>query len=79
MNVGGHRHRRLNWWHGREEVIYREFGQGLELSDDLLGKVGHLIKDQEEEAAIDSFSHVESSTSDEEFVSFFARESGGRD
>ena len=55
MNVGGHRHRRLNWWHGREEVIYREFGQGLELSDDLLGKVGHLIKDQEEEGAIDFF------------------------
>ena len=44
----------LTCWHGREEVFNCEFGQCLELRDDLVGNVGHLIKDQEEESAIDS-------------------------
>ena len=72
MNVGRHRHRRLTFWHGREEVLHREFGQGLELSDDLVGIVGHVIKDHEEEGEIDFFSHVECATGDEESDFFFA-------
>ena len=71
MTVGRHGHRRLTCWHWREEVPYPEFGQGLELSDDLVRNVGHPIKDKEEEGSIDYFSRVKPLASDEEFGSFF--------